>query len=79
MVVAHNVMDDVSMMQDPSERLHLSVSLVDDTMDMRELDVAVLSPFLNRKVLNVGVPRMFSRSIHIHLLMAEFVSSCGRG
>jgi hypothetical protein len=30
---------------------------------MRELDVAALSPFLNRKVFNGNVPRTFSRAI----------------
>jgi hypothetical protein len=34
--------------------------------DIRELDVAALSPFMNRKVLNVDVPRTFSRSIRVH-------------
>jgi hypothetical protein len=33
---------------------------------MRELGVAALSPFMNRKVLNDDVPRTFSRSIRVH-------------
>ncbi len=40
---------------------------------MRELDVAALSPFLNRKALNVDVPRTFSRSIHIHHIDGSLV------
>jgi hypothetical protein len=36
------------------------------TGDVRELDVAALSPFLNRKALNVDVPGMFSGPIRIN-------------
>ena len=44
----------------------MSVRCVDETRDMRELDVVALSPFLNRKVLNVDVPITFSKSIRVH-------------
>jgi hypothetical protein len=33
---------------------------------MRELDVAALSSFLDRKVLNVDMPGTFSRPIRVH-------------
>jgi hypothetical protein len=38
-----------------------------------ELDVAALSPILDRKALNVDVPRTFSRSIHIHHIDGSLV------
>jgi hypothetical protein len=33
---------------------------------VRELDIAALSPFLDRKVLNVDVPGTFSRPIRVY-------------
>jgi hypothetical protein len=64
-MVAHNAAN-VSVMQNPTEGLGLSVCGVYDTRDVCELDVAALSPFLDRKVLNVDVTRAFSRPIRVH-------------
>jgi hypothetical protein len=44
--------------------------------DVRELDVAALSPFLYREVLDVDVPRKFSRSICVyHTAMSRWRES----
>ena len=40
---------------------------------MCKLDVAALSPFLDRKVWNVDVSRTFSRSIRVHQVDGSFV------
>jgi hypothetical protein len=71
-MVAHNTAN-VSVMQNPAERLGLSVRGVYHTRDVCELDIAALSPFLDRKVLNVVVPRTFSRSIRIHHIDGSLV------
>jgi hypothetical protein len=40
---------------------------------VREFDVAALSPFLDRKVLNVDMPGAFSRSIRVHHVDSSLV------
>jgi hypothetical protein len=52
----HGYAANVSVVEDPTEGLGLGVSRVYGTRDVCELDIAALSPFLDRKVLNVDVP-----------------------
>jgi hypothetical protein len=55
-----------SQVYNPTEWLGFGVRQVDNTRDVRELDVAVLSRFLDRKLLNVDMPGTFSRPIRVH-------------
>jgi hypothetical protein len=73
-MVAQHIAANVSAVKNQIEWFGLSVQWADDTRDVCEIDVSELLLFLDREVLNIDVPRMFSRSIrvyHVHALLSQ--------